>query len=96
MIRYLDEREMVTGVYVPHMARVRIGGREVRARAYVADRGHAQYAGKLSLEDQVTLVDGAVGQSGVNRDYVLSTVRHLEEIGIIDGPLHHLAALLEA
>jgi len=94
VIRYLDEREMVTGVYVPIEGRVRFGGHEVRARTYIADRGHAQYAGKLPVETQAQLVDGAVGQSGVNRDYVLNTVAHLKTMGIVDGPLHRLAALL--
>lgn len=95
VIAYLDEREMVTGVYIPRMVRLRLAGREVLARTYVADRGHEQYAGKLPIEAQAKQVEGAVGQSGVNRDYVLSTVAHLEEIGILDGPLHHLAALLK-
>ena len=94
VIRYLDAREMVTAVYVPTLGRVRFEGREVMARTYVADRGHAQYAGKLSVEEQARVVAGAVGQSGVNRDYVLNTVEHLETMGIVDGPLHRLAALL--
>jgi cation transport protein ChaC len=94
VVRYLDEREMVTGVYVPVEGRVRFEGRDVRARTYIADRGHAQYAGKLPVEAQARLVAGAVGQSGVNRDYVLNTVAHLETMGIADGPLHRLAALL--
>jgi cation transport protein ChaC len=94
VVRYLDEREMVTGVYVPVEGRVRFEGRDVRARTYIADRGHAQYAGKLPVEAQARLVEGAVGQSGVNRDYVLNTVAHLETMGMVDGPLHRLAALL--
>jgi len=96
VVRYLDEREMVTAVYRPVMGRVRLAGETVAARCYIADRTHSQYAGKLAVEEQALLIAGAVGQSGVNRDYALMTVDHLEEIGITDGPLHQVARLLRA
>lgn len=96
VIRYLDAREMVTSVYHPIRCHVRTAEGTVIARTYVADRDHEQYAGKLDIETQARIVDGAVGQSGVNRDYVINTVDHLEDIGIVDGPLHHLRALLDA
>jgi cation transport regulator ChaC len=35
-----------------------------------------------------------VGRSGGCRDYLLGTVRHLEAMGIVDGPLHTLAQTL--
>jgi cation transport regulator ChaC len=35
-----------------------------------------------------------VGRSGNCRDYLLSTVGHLEAMGIVDGPLHVLAQAL--
>ena len=94
VIQYLDEREMVTAVYRPASVTVRIPSGTVTARTYVADRSHPQYAGKLDLEEQARLVDQAVGQSGVNRDYVINTVDHLEEIGIYDGPLHDLREMI--
>jgi cation transport protein ChaC len=34
------------------------------------------------------------GQSGVNRDYVLATVKAIEAAGFRDGPLHQLATML--
>jgi cation transport protein ChaC len=94
VIQYLDEREMVTAVYKPAAVKARIPSGTVTARTYVADRGHPQYAGKLNLEEQARLVNQAVGQSGVNKDYVINTVDHLEEIGIYDGPLHDLKAMI--
>jgi cation transport protein ChaC len=41
------------------------------------------------------LVRQGVGQSGANPDYVEGTVRHLEDMGIVEGPLHDLMARLE-
>ncbi len=61
---------------------------------YLVDRRHPQYAGRLSLETQTELVRSAVGRSGANIDYVLNTVRHLEEAGVHDAALAALAARL--
>ena len=61
------------------------------------DAEHAldpQYAGKLSVEEQARQIDGASGVSGVNVDYLASTVAHLDEMGIKDGPLHEVWRLL--
>ena len=49
-----------------------------------------------STEAQARLVRSAVGGSGTNIDYVLNTVRHLEEAGIHDVELMALAAHLAA
>ena len=62
----------------------------------MVDRAHPQYAGRLSTEAQARLVRSAVGGSGTNIDYVLNTVRHLEEAGIHDAELMVLAAHLTA
>ncbi|MGE0666002.1 MAG: gamma-glutamylcyclotransferase [Sphingomonadales bacterium] len=94
VVRYLDEREMVTAVYRPIRHTVRLPDRLVTARAYVVDRSHPQYAGKLSAEDQARQIDGARGVSGINTDYLASTVAHLDEMGIVDGPLHEVWRML--
>lgn len=97
VLRYLRAREQATAVYLEREVNLRLeDGETVRATTYVADPGHHQYAGHLSLEDQVRLVRQGVGQSGANPDYVESTVRHLEEIGMRDGPLHDLLERLIA
>jgi glutathione-specific gamma-glutamylcyclotransferase len=70
-------------------------GRELEALCYIADRAHPQYAGRLSLEAQARLVRSASGLAGANLDYVLNTVRHLEEAGIHDVELMALAARLD-
>ena len=97
-VAYLREREQITGVYREVMRSVWLkdDARErVRALAYVADRSHVQYAGRLALDEQLRLVRQGHGQSGPNVDYVISTVTALEAQGIRDTPLHHLAAQLK-
>jgi len=96
-LAYLREREQVTDVYVEAMRPVSLldgSGRELEALCYIADRAHPQYAGRLPLERQAQLVRAAAGLSGTNIDYVLNTVRHLEEVGIHDVELMALAQRL--
>ncbi len=94
---YLREREQVTKVYIEaHRPVVLASGEKVEALTFVADPHHEQYAGRLSLEEQLSLVSGAVGQAGPNVDYVLNTARHLEEMGIIDRQVLALAHMIEA
>jgi cation transport protein ChaC len=94
-IDYLRAREQATAVYLERELPVALeGGTRVQATTYLVDRTHHQYAGRLSLEEQLRLVRQGVGQSGPNPDYVESTVRHLEDMGIVEGPLHDLMAHL--
>jgi cation transport protein ChaC len=66
----------------------------VKAETYVADRGHHQYAGKQTLERAAALIAQGAGTGGSNRDYLESTVDHLDALGITDGPLHRLHAMV--
>lgn len=94
---YLRAREQATAVYLERDVPILLeSGERARAVTYLVDRRHRQYAGRLDLDDQLRLVRQGVGRSGVNPDYVESTVRHLEEMGIIEGPLHDLLARLMA
>jgi glutathione-specific gamma-glutamylcyclotransferase len=98
-IDYLRGREQVTNVYIETTRAITVLGapdRRVRALVYCVDRGHAQYAGDLSLERQLHLVREGHGRSGVNRDYVLSTVEALEALGCYDRNLHLLAERLRS
>jgi cation transport protein ChaC len=98
-VAYLRAREQVTDVYVEAIKQVSLldgSGRQCDALCYMADRGHPQYAGRLSLARQAALVRPAVGLAGGNVDYVLNTVRHLEEVGIHDAELAALAKRLTA
>jgi cation transport protein ChaC len=96
-IAYLREREQVTDAYVEATRKVRLldgSDRIVEALTYLVDRNHVQYAGALTLEEQHRIVRGGKGESGENVEYVLNTVRHLEEVGVHDPELAALADLL--
>ena len=95
-VNYLREREQVTSVYreVRRSVWLENEPRRVSALTYVVDRGHVQYAGRLSLAEQLRHVQQGHGQSGNNRDYVLSTVGAIEAAGFRDLPLHRLAQML--
>lgn len=96
ILAYVDGRELVTEVYRRKRLPVTIGERRVLAWSYVVRREHPQYAGQLPLDRLLDLVRCGVGRSGRCRDYLLSTVSHLENMGIVDGPLHLLARALDA
>src|ERR1700758_3369037 len=96
-IGYLREREQVTSVYREVKRSVWLENearQRVSALAYVVDRGHVQYAGRLSLTEQLHYVQQGHGRSGNNRDYVLSTVKSIEAQGFRDEQLHQLALML--
>jgi len=109
---YLHEREMLTGIYEPRWLKVRLlpaagspmemtgrGGstaaRTVMAAAYVADRRHGQYC-RLALDEIAARILQGVGSAGTNVAYLENTVRHLDELGIVEGPLHDLLRRVEA
>jgi glutathione-specific gamma-glutamylcyclotransferase len=96
-VEYLRGREQTTNVYREVSRSVWLGNdprQRVSALTYVVDRGHVQYAGRLSLAEQLRLVQQGHGRSGNNRDYVLSTVRSIETQGFRDEQLHRLALML--
>jgi cation transport protein ChaC len=96
-IEYLRGREQTTHVYREVMRSVWLENAardRVSALAYVVDRGHVQYAGRLTLAEQLHYVRQGHGRSGANRDYVLATVKAIEAQGCRDQQLHQLAAML--
>jgi cation transport protein ChaC len=97
-IGYLREREQTTAVYREMTRGVWLEGqpeRRIEALCYVVDRGHPQYAGRLTHDRQLHVVRQGHGRSGNNRDYVLETVKALEALGIVDHDLHVLAERLK-
>ena len=97
-IDYLREREQDTKVYREIMRTVWLldePERQVEALCFVVDRSHPQYAGRMSLDEQLHHVRQGHGQSGPNRDYVISTVHELEALGFRDADLHWLAERLK-
>jgi glutathione-specific gamma-glutamylcyclotransferase len=98
-IAYLRAREQVTSVYRECTRPIwlkRDPEQRVPALCYMVDRGHVQYAGRLTLEQQLHHVRQGHGQSGANRDYVIATVGTLERLGYRETALHRIAERLTA
>ena len=98
VLDYLRAREQPTMVYRETTRRVEFvdlqsqsGGGEARALCFVVDRGHHQYSGPLSLDQQARLVRSGVGRSGRSIDYLEEMVSCLAELGIRDAGLARLA-----
>ncbi|MBV9521768.1 MAG: gamma-glutamylcyclotransferase [Alphaproteobacteria bacterium] len=94
---HLWEREMVGGVYDMRELPVRLpDGRSVPAHAFTVRRGHEGYAGRLSIDETARHILQGIGGRGHCREYLENTVRHLERLGLMDGPLHRLEERVKA
>ncbi len=93
--RYLYDREMEYEVYRQLMCRVGLDdGRRVAALCHVVNRSCRQYTGRLSEQRTVALIRQGWGIMGSCGEYLANTVRHLDEMGLANGPLHRLEALV--
>ena len=84
-LAYLRGREQTTAVYRELVRGIWLEGqpdRRVEALCYAVDRGHPQYAGRLTHDRQLHIVRQGHGRSGNNRDYVIETVKALEALNI--------------
>ncbi|MBG0811053.1 gamma-glutamylcyclotransferase [Methylosinus sp. H3A] len=96
-IAYLRARELVTSVYVERNVGLRFAeGGSARALAFIVDRAHEQYAGRLSIDEMTRLVEGGVGASGDNPSYVRNTHEHLQQLDIHDPALAEIVRRLSA
>jgi cation transport protein ChaC len=100
---YLDERELVSYAYRATCLPVTTAHGEVSAYTFVADPTHPQYAGELAIERAAQIIIRARGRAGLNRDYLIETLRRMEVEGFADERLHtllrrveHLTGILEA
>lgn len=92
VLAYLDARERVTEVYLRRTVELRLaGGGRVSAETYVVDRGHPQYAGRVAPELAARIIRSSHGQGGSNIEYLENTIRHLDDFGLRESPLHELA-----
>ncbi len=92
-VAYLRQREQVSMVYLEtsHGVELLETGQKVQALVYVADRNHAQYAGKLGHEALIKHVVQGEGQMGRCTDYVKNTLAHLKDMNIQDKILEGIA-----
>jgi cation transport protein ChaC len=96
-LAYLRERELVTSVYLEKTVALRFSeGGTAPALAYVVDRAHRQYAGRLPLEEMTRLIAEGAGVNGDNPAYVRNTYEHLLRLDIHDGELAEVVRRLDA
>jgi len=93
-LKLLWRREMVLGAYHPLWLSLRCGSKPLTALAFVVDRTHRQYAGKLRISDQADVIATACGAFGTSADYLERTRVALVTHGIIDPYLERLARLV--
>ena len=90
VMAYLWDREMMNNSYSCRGVTIGIATGLVRGRAFVINRRHKHYAGKLTLERTAELILQGHGQRGAARAYLENTVKHLDQLGIPDRRLHEL------
>jgi len=94
---YLGEREMSGNVYEQRPVPVELlrRNRRVHAYAHIVKCGHPQHTGELPLARTAALIAQGHGSRGPCVEYLVNTVRHLDELGIKDGPMHELLRRVE-
>jgi len=97
VIAYLTERELCGYAYEAKSLPLTLAnsGEEVTGYCFVADPTHALYAGELGIERAADIIMNAAGQTGLNRDYLINSVRELETHGYHDPTLHTLLKRVE-
>jgi cation transport protein ChaC len=95
VVDYLNERELGPYAYVPKHLPVIAGETVVDAYTFVADGGHDHYAGELPLDQAAEIIMDAEGVAGLNRDYLINTIRELEANGFVEPVLHALLKTVE-
>ena len=90
----LWRREMVLGAYRPLWVSVRCHNKPLIALAFVVDRAHRQYTGKLTLAEQASVLSSAAGAFGSSADYLERARIALITHGIVDPYLERLAAMV--
>jgi len=89
-------REMTGGVYAMRPLTAATPQGAVEAYAFAVRRDSRDYAGRLAPDVVARIIAKSAGDRGTGRDYLANTVRHLEELGIRDGPLHRLLTQVSA
>ncbi len=93
VIEYLHDRELGTYAYLPLTLPVDLAdGASVPAYCFVADTNHPQYAGDLPQDEAVAIIMEAAGKGGLNRDYLINTVKEIDSHGYGEPQLRELLA----
>jgi len=96
----LWKREMFYGSYRPswvschfdHGGRAKSSAKPQRALAFVINPDASGYCGHLSVEERVACIVNGKGIYGTSAEYLFKTVEAMDQLGIHDASLHHLAS----
>ncbi|HEX7968360.1 MAG TPA: gamma-glutamylcyclotransferase [Stellaceae bacterium] len=83
-------REMLTGAYAPRWVTAVTKEGPLQAIAFLINRRHERYAGRLPEDRIIASIAEAQGPLGACATYLFNTVAHLEELGIRDRRLIRL------
>ena len=91
------QREM-TGRRVYEMRLLPVRTRQVTLNAltFTVLRDCPDYAGRVDLDEAAKMILCAEGRRGTCREYFDNTLRHLDQLGLVDRPLRRLAQRIEA
>ena len=91
------QREM-TGRRVYEMRLLPVRTRQVTLNAFTFTvlRDCPDYAGRVDLDEAAKMILCAEGRRGTCREYFDNTLRHLDQLGLVDRPLRRLAQRIEA
>lgn len=89
-LNLLWRREMVLGSYRPRWLKVSAGERDLKAIAFVVNREHAGYAGRLPVETVIKTMVSSRGHLGTPAEYLHETIQALQAHGIRDEYLMDL------
>ena len=89
-LEYLWHREMTNRTYHLKAVSLLVPAGVVSARAFVVDRTHKNYTGRLTLDETARLIIQGIGARGPCRQYLENTVAELCKLGQLDGPIHRL------
>ena len=88
------EIRTTTRAHIPRWVKVKTADGELRAIAFVINRQGGRYVGGLSLDKIADVLALAAGPVGTMAEYLYSTVRHLEELGLHDRHLWRLQEMV--
>lgn len=97
--RHLEQvlrRELVLKppAYRPRWLSLETGQGPIMALGFVIDRTSPRYTGALEDHKVAEILAGAIGHAGTGAEYLLRTVRELEQIGCRDRRLWRLQAMV--
>lgn len=90
------DREMLVSMYHPRWVRAKTQAGTVEAFTFLVNRTAANYAGRLTPEQQAFHIARADGQIGTNADYLFSLCHCFKAEGIRDWRIDQLRLLVEA